>query len=120
MNPTEQPRDRATYDPSLASDVNYTVASSIDAPLSLTFGPSFFSRAGSYEGVVTVGMYLPKISGRTYVDVGPGLNRELDNLANTIEAANVAQEKMPNLEAIELGNEPNRMSISVVRIRRHL
>jgi hypothetical protein len=84
-------RDRATYDPLLTSDVNYTVASPADAPLSLTYGPSFFSQAGTYEGAVTI-----------------GLNRELDNIDNTIAAANVAVEKMENLEAIELGNEPNR------------
>ncbi|SMQ46611.1 unnamed protein product [Zymoseptoria tritici ST99CH_3D7] len=82
-------QDRATYDHALSADVKYAVASPKDAPASLTYGPSFFARAGTYGGRVTV-----------------GLNRELNKLNNTIAAARVAQEKMSNLEAIELGNEP--------------
>ncbi|WVQ85122.1 hypothetical protein IAT38_007287 [Cryptococcus sp. DSM 104549] len=36
-----------------------------------------------------------------------GLNRRLNNLNNTIDAAKVAVKKMKNLNAIELGNEPD-------------
>ncbi|KAK2785115.1 hypothetical protein FQN52_008601 [Onygenales sp. PD_12] len=83
-------QDRATYDASLAEPVSYSVADPADAPQTLTFGPSFMSLAGSYEGPVTL-----------------GLNRRLDNIDNTVAAATVAIEEMGNLYAIELGNEPN-------------
>lgn len=36
-----------------------------------------------------------------------GLNRRLDNLSNSIAAAQVAVSEMPNLRALELGNEPD-------------
>lgn len=36
----------------------------------------------------------------------PGLNRGHDDIENTIAAAKVATAEMPNLLAIELGNEP--------------
>lgn len=36
-----------------------------------------------------------------------GLNRRLSNIENTISAASVAVSEMGNLNAIELGNEPN-------------
>jgi hypothetical protein len=39
-------------------------------------------------------------------DVIVGLNRGHDNITNTIAAAKVASDKMSNLLAIELGNEP--------------
>ncbi|PGH14353.1 hypothetical protein AJ80_05943 [Polytolypa hystricis UAMH7299] len=83
-------QDRATYDAGLSSAVDYYVANPADAPASLTFGPSFMSLAGSYGGKVTL-----------------GLNRRLNNQANTIAAAQVAIQRMNNLYAIELGNEPN-------------
>ncbi|KAJ3808016.1 hypothetical protein F5876DRAFT_46898 [Lentinula aff. lateritia] len=84
-------QDRATYDPSLATAVSYTVASPTDAPSSLTFGPSFFTLAASdLKGNVTI-----------------GLNRQLNNQANTLSAAVQAKDTMPNLYAIELGNEPD-------------
>lgn len=83
-------RDRATYDPSLTTAVNYTVVSSADAPTTLTYGPSFISLAASYGGEVIL-----------------GLNRRLNNIANTISAAKLAQNEAANLYAIELGNEPN-------------
>ncbi|KAK2741184.1 hypothetical protein FQN55_008447 [Onygenales sp. PD_40] len=83
-------QDRATYDASLAEPVSYSVADPADAPQTLTFGPSFMSLAGSYEGPVSL-----------------GLNRRLDNIDNTVAAATVAIEEMGNLYAIELGNEPN-------------
>lgn len=35
-----------------------------------------------------------------------GLNRGKDDIANTIAAAKVAKDRMNNLLAIELGNEP--------------
>jgi len=35
-----------------------------------------------------------------------GLNRGHNNISNTIAAAKVAKVQMPNLLAIELGNEP--------------
>lgn len=83
-------RDRATYDPSLKIPVSYSVSSPLDAPESLTFGPSYMDLAGSYDGSVTI-----------------GLDRRLNNISNTIAAAEVAVSKIPNLYAIELGNEPN-------------
>ncbi|KAH7930049.1 hypothetical protein BV22DRAFT_1001423 [Leucogyrophana mollusca] len=82
-------QDRATYDPTLTAPVNYTVADPTDAPLTLTYGPSFFSLAAQMKGEVTV-----------------GLNRQLDNQTNTMEGAKEALRRMPNLLAMELGNEP--------------
>jgi hypothetical protein len=83
-------RDRATYDPTLATAVSYTVASSTDAPSSLTYGPSFISLAASYGGEIIL-----------------GLNRRLNNISNSIMAAELAQSEASNLYAMELGNEPN-------------
>ncbi|KAK1229484.1 hypothetical protein PQX77_007454 [Marasmius sp. AFHP31] len=83
-------QDRATYDASLADPVKYTVASPNDAPLSLTYGPSFFTLAAGMKGDVTV-----------------GLNRQLNNQANTLAAAQRAKQAIPNLLSIELGNEPD-------------
>jgi len=82
-------RDRATYDPSLTTPVKYTVASAGAAPDTLTYGPSFYDLAGSLKGPTTV-----------------GFNRRLNNLTNVISAAKVASSKMANLDAFELGNEP--------------
>lgn len=36
-----------------------------------------------------------------------GLNRRLNNISNTIAAAELAQSQATNLYAMELGNEPN-------------
>lgn len=83
-------RDRATYDASSTEAVTYTVASSADAPQTLTYGPSFISLAATYAGKVII-----------------GLNRRLDDISNTISAALLVQRKMDNLYSIELGNEPN-------------
>lgn len=83
-------RDRATYDPTLTTAVSYTVANSADAPSSLTYGPSFISLAASYGGEIIL-----------------GLNRRLNNIANSIQAAELAQSEAANLYAMELGNEPN-------------
>jgi len=49
-----------------------------------------------------------------------GLNRGKDDIANTIAAAKVAKDRMKNLLAIELGNEPECMSTlySVPSIKR--
>ncbi|RPD63756.1 hypothetical protein L227DRAFT_496569 [Lentinus tigrinus ALCF2SS1-6] len=88
-------QDRATYNASLASAVNYTVSSPLDAPTSLTYGPSFFSLASQMQGQVTV-----------------GLNRQLNNQANSLSAAQRAKSSMGNLYAIELGNEPDLYSSS--------
>ncbi|EXK26113.1 hypothetical protein FOMG_17275 [Fusarium oxysporum f. sp. melonis 26406] len=63
-------QDRATYDASSSQQVTYTVANAGDAPSTLTFGPSFMSLAGTYDGKVTI-----------------GFNRRLNNLANTVAAA---------------------------------
>ncbi|CAL1708074.1 unnamed protein product [Somion occarium] len=82
-------QDRATYNPTLSTAVNYTVASPADAPASLTYGPSFFSLASQMKGDVTV-----------------GLNRQLNNQAITLQAAQQAKQSIGNLFAIELGNEP--------------
>ncbi|KAJ5715869.1 beta-glucuronidase [Penicillium malachiteum] len=83
-------QDRATYNASMTEAVSYSVASATDAPESLTFGPAFISMAADYSGSVTL-----------------GLNRRLDNIGNTISAAEEAQNVMENLYAIELGNEPD-------------
>ncbi|TFK81382.1 glycoside hydrolase family 79 protein [Polyporus arcularius HHB13444] len=83
-------QDRATYNANLASAVNYTVSSPLDAPSSLTYGPSFFTLASQLKGQVTV-----------------GLNRQLNNQANSLSAAQRAKSSMGNLYAIELGNEPD-------------
>ncbi|KAI0768691.1 glycoside hydrolase superfamily [Trametes elegans] len=83
-------QDRATYDPNLQSAVNYSVASPADAPASLTFGPSFFTLASQLKGDVTL-----------------GLNRQLNNQANSLAAGSRAKQGMGNLLALELGNEPD-------------
>ncbi|KAK4500334.1 hypothetical protein PRZ48_008523 [Zasmidium cellare] len=83
-------QDRATYNASSSSEVTYSVASPSDAPASLTYGPSFLTLAGTYNGSVLL-----------------GLNRQLNNLSNTISAAKKAVIEIDNLNAIELGNEPN-------------
>ncbi|KAH6692800.1 hypothetical protein BKA61DRAFT_499534, partial [Leptodontidium sp. MPI-SDFR-AT-0119] len=82
-------QDRAKYDASTSAYVVYSVAAPTDAPANLTFGPSFMSLAATYPGTVVV-----------------GLNRGKDDIANTIAAAKVAKDRMKNLLAIELGNEP--------------
>ncbi|PMD28948.1 glycoside hydrolase family 79 protein [Hyaloscypha variabilis F] len=82
-------QDRATYDASSSAYVTYSVASPLDAPASLTFGPSFMDLAATYQGTVVI-----------------GLNRGHDNITNTIAAAKVANDRINNLLAIELGNEP--------------
>ncbi|KAF2145835.1 glycoside hydrolase family 79 protein [Aplosporella prunicola CBS 121167] len=82
-------QDRALFDPALDAYVSYSVADPADAPADLTFGPGFLELAGEYEGRVTL-----------------GLNRGRNNLDNTIAAARAAVSAMPNLLAIELGNEP--------------
>lgn len=71
--------------------VNYTVASPLDAPDSLTYGPTFFDLAAKLGGEVTL-----------------GLNRQLNQIDNTIEAITKAGSSMSNLFAFELGNEPDR------------
>ncbi|KAI0780147.1 glycoside hydrolase superfamily [Fomes fomentarius] len=88
-------QDRATYDANLKTAVNYTVADPADAPLSLTYGPSFFSLASQLKGSVIV-----------------GLNRQLNNQGNSLSAAQAAKSTMGNLFAIELGNEPDLYSSS--------
>ncbi|KAF2189764.1 glycoside hydrolase family 79 protein [Zopfia rhizophila CBS 207.26] len=70
-------------------DLSYTVASDKDAPKILKFEPSFMKLAGQYEGSVTL-----------------GLNRGHNDVQNTVAAARSAKEQMPNLLAIEMGNEP--------------
>ena len=87
---TEPPRDRATYNASSSEAVTYTVASTKDAPTTLTYGPPFVSLAATYAGKVII-----------------GLNRRLDDISNTIAAALLVKAKMKNLYSIELGNEPN-------------
>ncbi|CAG8960513.1 hypothetical protein HYFRA_00008233, partial [Hymenoscyphus fraxineus] len=82
-------QDRAKYDESSSAYVVYSVADPKDAPAALTFGKSFFELAATYAGNVVI-----------------GLNRGYDDIANTIAAAKVVRSSMPNLRAIELGNEP--------------
>lgn len=85
-------QDRASYDASTQAYVVYRVANAADAPMTLTFGPRFMTLAGTYPGRVVV-----------------GLNRGKNDLDNTIAAAKVAVAEIPNLLAIELGNEPECM-----------
>ncbi|KAF8076004.1 hypothetical protein FPV67DRAFT_1664317 [Lyophyllum atratum] len=61
----------------------------LDAPDTLTYGPMFFTLAAKMKGDVTI-----------------GLNRRLNNQANTLAAAAQAKKSMRNLLSIELGNEP--------------
>ncbi|THH09286.1 hypothetical protein EW145_g2135 [Phellinidium pouzarii] len=82
-------QDRASYDASLSAAVNYTIAVPGDAPESLTYGPSFFSLANELPGDVTI-----------------GLNRQLNNISNTQDAAEQAVKGVRGLLALELGNEP--------------
>ncbi|WVQ76920.1 hypothetical protein IAR50_006599 [Cryptococcus sp. DSM 104548] len=83
-------QDRATYDPWSTSTVTYSVDDPADAPANLTFGPAFFDLASQLSGQTTI-----------------GLNRRLNNINNTIAAAQQAVGTMRNLFAIELGNEPD-------------
>ncbi|RDW63196.1 glycosyl hydrolase family 79 C-terminal domain-containing protein [Aspergillus mulundensis] len=83
-------QDRATYDAASTEPVTYSVDDPADAPLTLTYGPSFIALASEYAGSVVL-----------------GLNRRLNDIANTISAASLAVAEMGNLRAIELGNEPN-------------
>ena len=96
-------RDRATYNANLATAVNYTVSSPLDAPTSLTYGPSFFTLASQLNSAVTL-----------------GLNRQLNNQANTLSAGSRAKSSVSKLLALELGNEPDceRPSVSVKQARR--
>lgn len=50
-------RDRATYDANTNAYVVYSVASSVDAPASLTFGPNFMKLASTYPGTVVLGKF---------------------------------------------------------------
>ena len=88
-------RDRATYDSEDPDAVTYTVPSDVDAPDFLSYGPSFFTLASQLKGNVTL-----------------GLNRQLNNISNSLQAAQVAQNSMSNLFAVELGNEPECGSFS--------
>ena len=83
-------RDRATYNSSLQTAVNYTVASPADAPTTLTYGPSFFKLANGRKRDVTI-----------------GLNRQLNNQANSLSAGAQAKSSVSGLLALELGNEPD-------------
>ncbi|KAK4226038.1 beta-glucuronidase [Podospora fimiseda] len=83
-------QDRATFDARSSAAVTYSVANAADAPMTLTFGPRFIDLANAYPGRLII-----------------GFNRRLNNLANTIAAARLAYQRIKNLEAIELGNEPN-------------
>lgn len=73
--------------------MNYTVASSGDAPTTLTYGPSFFTLAAQLANSP---------------DITIGLNRQLNNQANSLQAAKDAQIVINNLYAVEVGNEPDR------------
>ncbi|KAF4627478.1 hypothetical protein G7Y89_g10679 [Cudoniella acicularis] len=75
--------DESSFNPDL--DIPITTLGSD----SYQYGPSFLKIAAAYEGNVVL-----------------GLNRGANNLTNTIEAAKAAKAIMPNLYAIELGNEP--------------
>lgn len=53
-------RDRATYDSLSSAYVTYSVASSVDAPSALTFGPSYMTLAATYPGTVVLGQLNPE------------------------------------------------------------
>jgi hypothetical protein len=55
-------RDRATYDASSSAYVTYSVASPLDAPASLTFGPKFMELASTYPGTVVMGEWASENS----------------------------------------------------------
>ncbi|KZV75142.1 glycoside hydrolase family 79 protein [Peniophora sp. CONT] len=90
-------QDRATYVASQSDAVDYTVASSGDAPTTLTYGPSFFTLASQLADKP---------------DVTIGLNRQLNNQANSLQAAQKAKSAISNLYAVEVGNEPDLYSTS--------
>ncbi|VDB85359.1 unnamed protein product [Peniophora sp. CBMAI 1063] len=90
-------QDRATYVASQSDAVDYSVASSGDAPTSLTYGPSFFTLAAQLANKP---------------DVTIGLNRQLNNQANSLQAAQQAKSTISNLYAVEIGNEPDLWSAS--------
>ncbi|KAF3402328.1 Beta-glucuronidase [Talaromyces pinophilus] len=84
-------QDRATYDPSFDGYVSYTVASPLDAPDTLTYGPRFWDLINVYEGETML-----------------GFNRGDNNQTNTYLAVVEAKERALNhLWAVELGNEPD-------------
>ena len=83
-------RDYSTYVPSLDPYIVYSVPDPATLAKNITFGPRFIDLAASYPGTVVM-----------------GLNRGGDNLNNTIEAAVAVEKRMHNLQAIELGNEPD-------------
>jgi hypothetical protein len=82
-------QDRALYNSAQSLPVDYSVASPADAPLSLTYGPSFFTLVNQLKGDITL-----------------GLNRRLNQQSNTLAAAVQAKKTISNLYSIELGNEP--------------
>ncbi|CZR51750.1 uncharacterized protein PAC_01627 [Phialocephala subalpina] len=83
-------QDYSTYVPSLDPYIVYSVPDPATLAKNITFGPRFIDLAESYPGTVVM-----------------GLNRGGDNLNNTIEAAVAIEKRMHNLQAIELGNEPD-------------
>lgn len=88
-------RDRATYDPSSTKAATFTIATPGGAPDSLTYGPSYLDLVAKLPGKITV-----------------GFPRQLNGLSGTTAAIKRAQSVVPNLFAVELGNEPEFWSSS--------
>ncbi|KAI9609164.1 hypothetical protein KEM48_002992 [Puccinia striiformis f. sp. tritici PST-130] len=82
-------QDRAVYDPNETLPVRFTLPPGQLVPLTLTFGPRFIELASRLKGATTI-----------------GFNRRLADVNNVGLAALAALQKMKNLYAIELGNEP--------------
>ncbi|KAI5307316.1 hypothetical protein KEM56_000023 [Ascosphaera pollenicola] len=86
-------QDSAVYNASLPSAISYRWPDSTHkgVPLDLQFGKEYIALASKYDGPVTF-----------------GLNRRMNNLSNTIEAARLARSGLStNFHAFENGNEPN-------------
>ncbi|KAL3492086.1 hypothetical protein BJX62DRAFT_236520 [Aspergillus germanicus] len=82
--------DTGLFDPDLTVPRLVTPIQNI--PDSFWYGPLFYEILAQYPG-----------------DIVFGLNRGLDNLSNAILAAEYATKMLPNLYALELGNEPDSM-----------
>ncbi|KAI7940237.1 hypothetical protein MJO28_013889 [Puccinia striiformis f. sp. tritici] len=83
-------QDRATYDPNQKDPVLFVMPPGKKVAQKVTFGPAFIDLASRLKGATTL-----------------GLNRQQGDKNNAGLAALAAVQKMKNLYALELGNEPN-------------
>ncbi|KNF03331.1 hypothetical protein PSTG_03599 [Puccinia striiformis f. sp. tritici PST-78] len=82
-------QDRAVYDPNETQPIRYSLPPGEQVPKTISFGPQFIELASRLKGPTTI-----------------GFSRQLGDLKNVGLAALTAVQKMNNLYAIELGNEP--------------